>query len=164
MELFDVVDENDKVVGQATRDECHSNPSLIHRTSQFTLVDFQHKKILVTQRSFNKKTDPGKMCFLGEHVLSGETYEDAVTRGVGEELGFSPKIIKEVATHLFRFPEQTEISKFFIVNWNNETLNLTKEELISFQWLTLDELMSSEIDYSDTTKYWVKSIDWVSVL
>ena len=30
-EVFDVVNENDEVVGEATRGEVHQNPKLIHR-------------------------------------------------------------------------------------------------------------------------------------
>jgi hypothetical protein len=29
-ELFDIVDLNDRVMGQSTRKECNSNPDLIH--------------------------------------------------------------------------------------------------------------------------------------
>jgi len=160
MEIFDVVDENDEVVGQASRDECHKDPKLIHRTVHFTLIDKKVKKILITQRSMSKKTDPGKMCFLGEHVISGESYEEAIARGNSEELGFRPKIFKEMATKLFNFPEQTEIARFFVVEWNGEKINYSDDELIGIRWVSLDELISLPLDYSSTSRKWVETIDW----
>ena len=32
-EYFYLVDEDDKVIGKASRQECHSNPKLIHRST-----------------------------------------------------------------------------------------------------------------------------------
>ena len=82
-EIFDVVNEKDEVIGTAPREECHSNPGLIHHTVHFTLIDRKKKRVFLTQRSFKKEHDAGKYCFLGEHMLSGESYEDALKRGSG---------------------------------------------------------------------------------
>lgn len=164
MEILDVVNENDIVVGQATRDECHNNPDLIHRTVHFTLVDKKSNSILVTQRALTKKTDPGKMCFLGEHVLSGETYDQAIRRGVLEELGMDTENVKEMTTKLFTFPQQSEISKFFIVYWNGEKIDYSPDELVGVQWIKLEDLKTSNLDYSDTAKTWIDLVNWESAL
>lgn len=73
MKYFDIVNEQDEVIGERTAVECHADPKLIHRVVHFTLVDKENKKILISQRSFEVKFDSGKWCFMGEHVLSGET-------------------------------------------------------------------------------------------
>ena len=38
-EVFDVVNENDEVVGEATRGEVHQNPDLIHRAVHIWLLN-----------------------------------------------------------------------------------------------------------------------------
>ncbi len=160
MEIFDLVDENDHVVGQATRDECHANKNLIHRTVHFTLIDRQAKKIFLTQRSFHKPTDPGKLCFLGEHVLTQESYRDAVFRGAREELGFTPQNYKELSYHIFRFPHQTEFVRFFVVAWNGEEIKYDENEVIKTEWLDTKTLVDNKQHYSDPARLWVESINW----
>ncbi len=158
MEILDVVNEQDQVIGQATRDECHADPAKIHRTSHFTLFDPKTGKILLTQRALSKKTDPGKMCFLGEHVQAGESYEDAVIRGVAEELGFTPNKITSKAKNLFHFPTQTEFGQFFYVEWEGQEIKFAPEELEKVIWLSPEEIFSQNIDYSETAKYWINTV------
>lgn len=158
VEVFDIINEDDVVIGQATRDECHSNPKLLHRTVHFTLVDSTQNTILITQRSFKKKNDAGKYCFLGEHVISRETYEDAVTRGVIEELGFKPILVKEVSKQLFKYDNQSELVKLFIVFYKNEQLNWDSDEIESLNWVKLDKL-TEKPNYSGMTNFWIKHVN-----
>lgn len=160
MEIFDLVDKNDNVIGKASRDECHSDPSKIHRTVHFTLVDREKKKVFLTQRSFSKQTDPGKLCFLGEHMLSGETYEEAVKRGAREELGIEVSTFKEVFHNIFTFPNQTEFVRFFLIDWNQENINYDKHEIISVEWVDPETLVNQKDKYSDMTRFWIESTDW----
>ncbi len=160
MEIFDVIDEKDEVIGQATREECHTNPKLIHRAVHFTLVDKKNGKILLTQRSFQKETDPGKLCFLGEHVLAGETWDEAASRGVREELGINNITIHKKAQNLFHYTNQTELVQFYLGEWDESTLSFDKGEIIQLIWKTRDELIQDKEDYSEMTKYWVENIKW----
>lgn len=58
MEYFDVVNENDEIIGKASRDEVHQ------------------KKLIMIQRSRNKKLNPLKwQGSASGHVESGESYE-----------------------------------------------------------------------------------------
>lgn len=160
MEIFDVVDRNDKVIGTATRDECHSDPNKIHRTVHFTLVDRKNKKIFLTQRSFSKPTDPGKLCFLGEHLLTGETFEEGLKRGAKEELGLDVSGFKEVHHNIFSFPTQSEFVRFFLVDWSGEFVNYDEHEIVGTKWLDLKTLVSQKNEYSDMTKFWVENTNW----
>jgi len=164
IEMFDVVDEKDNVIGQATREECHSDARLIHRAVHFTLIDKEKKKILLTQRSFKKETDPGKLTFLGEHLTSGESYKEAAIRGVGEEIGFVPSNFKEVDSHIFKLHGQTERIRFFAVSWEGEDIKIAKEEVIKREWLSPKELVRRKSDYSEMTRHWVENINWEKAL
>lgn len=160
MEIFDVVDKNDIIIGQATRDECHSNINLIHRTAHFTLINKKEKKVFLTQRSFNLKTDAGKLCFPGEHLVTGEGWNDGLIRGVKEELGFTAQVFHEVCNHIFTFPSQTEFARFYIVEWNNENIKFDEDEIIKIMWLEPETLFKKSSEYSDIAKYWINNTNW----
>lgn len=160
MEIFDLIDEADRVIGQATRDECHANPDFIHHVVHFTLVDRIHHLFLITQRSFAQKTDPGKWCFLGEHIIAGESYDQAVVRGATEELGFRPGKYSFEAQTIFRQPRQTEIAKFYFIDWHDEKIKFDTHEIIKIDWLTQEELIKNKNNYSQMAQYWVDHVDW----
>ena len=89
-EYFDVVDGDDRVVGHATRGECHTK-NLIHRSVMFFLFD-SNGRIFVNRRSKKKEFFGGlwSMVF-GGHVQSGDTYDNTVVREAEEEAGVTAK-------------------------------------------------------------------------
>ena len=159
-EILDLVNKEGGVIGQATKAECHSNPELIHRTVHFTLVNKDKGRILFTKRSSNKKHDPGMNVFLGEHILSGESFVDGVIRGVEEELGFRPGEFVELATHIFEYDTQTEYVKFFGVIYGGEDISFDREEIDNVWWIDLEDLKGYHENISDMTQYWIDNVDW----
>jgi isopentenyl-diphosphate delta-isomerase len=86
-ELFDVVDESDRVIGQAPRREVHAR-GLNHRATHI-LVHDAAGRIFLQRRSLTKDTFPG--CWdssCSGHVDAGEDYVTAARRELGEELGW----------------------------------------------------------------------------
>lgn len=89
-EYFDVVDEDDNVVGKASRKECHEK-NLLHRSVMFFIFDGKGR-ILVNRRSTSKEFFGGLMSIvLGGHLSAGETYEEAAVREAHEEAGMTSK-------------------------------------------------------------------------
>jgi isopentenyldiphosphate isomerase len=89
-EIYDVVDEDDKVIGKATRKEVHTK-HLIHRSVMFLIFD-KKGRILVTQRTKNKEFFKEYWSVgLGGHVNAGETYDEAVARELKEETNLNGK-------------------------------------------------------------------------
>ncbi|MCD1295045.1 NUDIX hydrolase [Methanocella sp. CWC-04] len=85
-EFFDIVNDNDEVIGRATRKEVHSKGH-VHRSVLFYIFD-KENRVFVNQRTMNKEFYPGYWSIVfGGHVHAGETYEDAVIREVEEEAG-----------------------------------------------------------------------------
>ena len=94
-ELFDIVDDNDNIVGQATRQEAHTK-GLMHRTVFFFILNKQGR-VFVNKRAESKEFYDGYHSILfGGHVSKGQTYEDAVKREVQEEADLKIKNIKRV--------------------------------------------------------------------
>lgn len=91
-ELFDVIDDaTGKVTGTAFRRECHGNPSLIHRSVRVMVFHPDGGAMLLQKRAMTKDIFPGRWdCAVGGHLDSGETYEKAAVREMGEELGLPP--------------------------------------------------------------------------
>lgn len=88
-EIFDVVDADDKVIGQALRSECHGDPSLVHRVAH-VMVFNQQGELLLQKRSPDKDIQPGKWdTSVGGHLDSGEDYQQAAVREMNEELGLA---------------------------------------------------------------------------
>jgi len=89
MESFDIVDDNDQVIGTAPRSECHGNPALVHRAAH-VLVFNRAGQLLLQKRSPYKDIQPGRWdTSVGGHLDPGENYLEAAVREMGEELGLS---------------------------------------------------------------------------
>lgn len=88
-ELFDIVDENDNVIGQAARSRCHGDPSLVHRVAH-VLVFNGRGELLLQKRALTKDVQPGRWdTSVGGHLDPGESYLAAACREMAEELGIA---------------------------------------------------------------------------
>lgn len=85
-EVLDVVDYNDSIISQATRDEVYEK-SLCHRIVH-VLIFNDDGKMALQKRSKTVSFCPGYWSTaVGGHVQSGETYVDGAFREYEEELG-----------------------------------------------------------------------------
>jgi isopentenyl-diphosphate delta-isomerase type 1 len=85
-ELLDIVDDNDRVIGQELRTVVHQH-GLQHRGIHIFLVT-REGKLLVQQRGRQRDTSPLALdCSVSEHVKAGEAYRKAAIRGLAEEMG-----------------------------------------------------------------------------
>ncbi|MBI5358780.1 NUDIX domain-containing protein [Candidatus Amesbacteria bacterium] len=108
-EIVDVVNEQDEVIGQSTKGEVNSNPNLIHREVTVLIYDAQNR-ILIQQRSRNKKTNPTMWILsVAGHVKSGQTYEQAAHAELQEELGFDTDL-KLYEKQKFSYENETQFT------------------------------------------------------
>ncbi len=85
-EWFDVVNDLDEVVGRATRRQVHAT-GLWHRAVHVLVFDAAGR-VFLQKRSMLKDLSPGKWdSSCSGHVDSGEDYDVAVVRELGEEIG-----------------------------------------------------------------------------
>lgn len=85
-ERIQIVDENDELIGLATRQEAW-NKGLYYRLVQIVLRDSEGN-FLLQKRSLEKSYCPGRWTSAASgHVDEGETYESSAPREILEELG-----------------------------------------------------------------------------
>ncbi|MFC2143345.1 NUDIX domain-containing protein [Candidatus Aenigmatarchaeota archaeon] len=136
-EYFDVVDEDDNVIGRATRKECHSNNKLIHRGVHIFVFNSKGE-ILLEKRSMKKDLYPGVWGDVAGHVDSGETYEEAAKRELKEEIGVEAEL-KRVCD----FKKYTEIerenNRIFECK-SDGPFKMQKDEVDSIQFFSIDKI------------------------
>ncbi len=117
VEFFYVVDEDDDVIGKATREECHKSNKNIHR-SVYIFVINDRDEIFLQRRSETKDLYGGY--YTGSatgHVDYGEDYETSARRELEEELGIIAPIKKVCKFKSFSDIER-EISVLYVYHYN----------------------------------------------
>lgn len=146
-EIFDVVDKQDRVVGQATRADVHRR-GLYHRAIHVLL--WHQDRVFLQRRSYTKDSAPG--CWdssCSGHVDSGESYQTSLWRELEEELGISSKIS---LWPVFKLPASKVTGWEFL--WVYQGLSpgpftLHREEIIDGRWFNpaaVDRLIATEPD------------------
>lgn len=93
-ELFDVVDEHDRVLRRETRAEVHRQ-RLLHRAVHI-LVFNARGEVYLQRRSAQKDTYPHRWTTsCSGHVDAGEDYDTAAVRELAEELGLAGAKVKK---------------------------------------------------------------------
>jgi isopentenyldiphosphate isomerase len=91
MEMMDIVNEKDEIIGKASREEVYSQ-RLAHRIVHIIIFN-NVGKIALQLRSKKVKFCPLYWSTsVGGHVRSGENYEEAALRELHEELGIKARI------------------------------------------------------------------------
>ena len=88
-EVLDLVNEQDEVIGTVVREEIldleRTGKGYVRAVGVFLVNNAG--KLWIPRRQPYKKIAPGGLDFsAAEHVISGESYEDAAIRGIQEEL------------------------------------------------------------------------------
>jgi isopentenyl-diphosphate delta-isomerase type 1 len=90
-ELFDVVDSENRVIGQATRGEVHAK-GLLHRSVHIWVFNSQGE-LYLQKRAMTKDDNPGYWdSSAAGHLNAGEGYLACAHRELMEELGISGEL------------------------------------------------------------------------
>lgn len=143
MEYFDLVDENDNVIGTTDKPTAHANKQL-HRVAAVYVFNKAGELYVQVHKSSGGLYDHS----VGGHVSKGEDYPTAASREADEELG-----IKQPLTHLSTFYSDEDIylhmfglfecvaDKDWVFTPNDEV-----EEIVPMKLEDIKNLMSSEPD------------------
>jgi 8-oxo-dGTP pyrophosphatase MutT (NUDIX family) len=139
-ELLDVVDEQDNVVGQASRREVRRR-RLLHRFSSVLCRD-PAGRLYVHRRTDDKDVYPGMYDMAAGGVLAaGETYLEAARRELAEELGVVGPELRFLFKHRYRGQENPSWSALFEVTWGGQ-VHPQASEIAWGAFLTADELLA----------------------
>eukprot|EP00887_Chlorella_sp_A99_P007425 scaffold2.g7425.t1 len=173
-EVFELVDAQDRVVGHALRSTCHRE-GLLHRAAYCWLFDCQGR-LLIQRRSPRKKIGPGQWDLsVAEHLQPGETYAQAVQRGLREELGVSvgldalagplaPAHRREL--HWGQFHDVEMVQSYRLGDWRGEQqpIRIDPEEVAEYRFVELAELRSAVAarphDYTQWLREEGASLGW----
>ncbi|HCE41938.1 MAG TPA: NUDIX hydrolase [Lentisphaeria bacterium] len=139
-EIFEVVDEDNNVIGTAKRSECHGNPALIHRTVH-VIVFHPDGRMLLQKRSMNKDIQPGKWdTAVGGHLMPGEDFEIAARREMQEELGVPVNLpLKYLFDSKIRNKIESENTRVYSTTYEGP-FDFPKDEIDDVKFWTVFEL------------------------
>jgi isopentenyl-diphosphate delta-isomerase type 1 len=140
-EIYDVVDETDQVIGQATRREIHQR-NLLHRSIHILVFNSQNE-LFSQKRSMTKDENPGLWDISSAgHVDSGETYDDCAHRELWEELGIKAilKPLEKIEACQETYQEHAQI----YTCRTNTTIKINFDEISEGKYFNL-RVLESEI-------------------
>lgn len=139
MEMFQLVDRNGNRVGEASREQCHGNPRLIHLVVHLHLFDTAGR-LYLQKRSMSKDTNPGRWdTSVGGHVSAGEEVMHALLREAREELGIDAAGAVFLFSWLSEGSFESELAHCFSLDSDQPVLP-HPDEIDDGRHFTLDEV------------------------
>ena len=138
-EIFPVVDDEGRVIGKATRGECHSGSKLLHPVVHLHVFNSQGD-VYLQKRPDWKDIQPGKWdTAVGGHMDYGETPEEALYREVREELGITD--FEPLAMGKYVFDSQRERELVYVNRTTYEgEIHPSKDELDGGRFWSMQEI------------------------
>ena len=163
-EWFDVVDEDNRVIGRATREQCHDGSKLLHPVVHVHIFNSE-KKLLLQKRKLNKDIQPGKWdTSIGGHIQAGESLEYAIKRESLEEAGITIDLKKLIPIAKYVF--ESEIEKELVFSYAyfyDGPITFQESEIDEVRFFSYDELKSL-ISQGETTPNFVKEFSLLSTV
>ncbi|MBL6989045.1 MAG: NUDIX domain-containing protein [Bacteriovoracaceae bacterium] len=133
-EIFELVDEEGNVVGQAPRADCHKNPELLHRAIH-VLIWTSDGELWLQRRSPNKDIQPNKWdTSVGGHFDLGETPEQAAKREMKEELNIENVPLTLEYSYLWKSDKESELIYTFSAVYDQDVTPDFEEVIEARTW------------------------------
>ena len=141
-ERFPIVDEEGRVIGEATRGECHNGSKLLHPVVHLHVFN-SRGEVYLQKRPEWKDIQPGKWdTSVGGHIDFGETPEQALVREVGEELGITDFVSERIGMYVFESRRERELVYVNRTTYDGP-IRPSAEELDGGRFWTMDGIRAS---------------------
>jgi isopentenyl-diphosphate Delta-isomerase len=158
-----IVNENDEIIGVKDSDDLAVSD--IYRVSAIWITN-SDGEILLAQRAFTKKKDPGKWgAAVAGTVEEGESYLDNILKEADEELGLtlSPNDLIPGPKVRITAPNANYFSQWYLYSLDKptEAFRLQKEEVETVKWFTSEELkhkLTEHLElFTPSAPHWISS-------
>lgn len=145
-EWVDIVDEDNQVIAQATREEMRKKV-LRHRAC-YIVVNNGEDRILVQRRTKTKDFYPGWLdACAGGVVQSGETVLEAARREAEEELGIADVPLAQHGTFYFESNDCCVWGTLFSCV-SHGPFAMQSDEIADIDWLTVEEIDARKDEFT----------------
>lgn len=153
LEMLEIVDENDNVIGVKTRGEIHKK-GLLHREIHIWFIT-SNGEMVFQHRAKDKDTYPDKLdATVGGHVEPGMSYEETAIKECKEETGIDIDLSKLVFLDKLRkkeeevsFTNETIRSQYaYLYEKPLEQLQIEKGKAIGFEVWKIDNLQNLSLE------------------
>ncbi len=140
-EIFPLVDLDGKVIGSATRAECHSGSMLLHPVVHLHVIN-SRAEIYLQRRPEWKDIQPGRWdTAVGGHIDYGEEPIEALLREAREELSITEFTPHKLCSYEFQSGVEHEYIHVYYTHYDGD-INPTAE-LDGGRFWSIAELMAS---------------------
>ncbi len=161
-EMFPIVDEEGRIVGAATRGQCHDGRSMLLHPVVHLHVFNSRGELFLQRRPAWKDIQPGKWdTAVGGHVDLGENVTQALLREAMEELGLSREQLESSLSHC-RGAVQVSEGQLAITSFTPERLepyvfqSERERELVYPHRCTYDGPVTPSAE-TDGGRFWTRS-------
>lgn len=151
-EMLDVVNEQDEVVGTATRRDVHDK-FLIHRGIEVWLYDDKNR-LLLQQRSAKKRQNPLNWTrSVGGHVTAGMHPDDAATKELEEELGFVVPLTF-VRKQFSKTKRSMRFRYVYVGKYQGQEIKINPDEVEQVKFVTKEEfedMLAEGVEFSKSS-------------
>ena len=138
-EWLPVVNPDGKVIGKATRTECHKNSDLLHPVVHLHVFN-GNGELFLQKRPMHKLIQPGKWdTSVGGHVSLNETIETSLAREAKEEIGiegFNPQLLIK---YVWKTEVESELVFSFVTQYGSK-IKTHNQELDGGRFWTIDAI------------------------
>lgn len=142
-EIFEIVDENNKVIGKERRSLVHQK-GLFHRSVNIFVFNSEGE-LFLQQRSADKIVCPLAWDLsVAEHLKPGESYREGAKRGLKEELNIDGDVEAVRGVHILKNKYEGGIKDFefvdtFKIIWDGK-IEIDKKELAQGRFFKISEI------------------------
>ena len=137
-EIFPLVNPTGRVIGSATRGECHGGSRLLHPVVHLHVFN-SDRQLFLQHRPAWKDIQPDKWdTSVGGHINYGEDILSALRREAAEELGISGFIPEKITSYVFENDRERELVNVFLTIYDGPVK--PSDELNGGRFWTITEI------------------------